>query len=56
MPPNPGYLPAEAVGRRIDGVLANGRRFTDWAADGRAGCSWKHTGGGFDIETYEVRR
>ena len=52
---NPGYLPAEAEGKRIDGVLVNGRPFTNWAADGRGSCDWKRTGSGFDIDWYEVR-
>lgn len=52
---NPGRLPADAIGKRIDGVLANGRPFTDWAADGRSGCCWNRTGSGFDIDSYSVR-
>lgn len=52
---NPGYVPPEAEGKRIDGVLVNGRTFTNWAADGRSGCDWKRRGTGFDIDLYSVR-
>ena len=52
---NPGYVPAEAAGKRIDGILANGRPFTNWPADGRTGCNWERTGSGFDIDFYSVR-
>lgn len=53
---NPGHLPSDAVGKRVDGVLANGRAFTDWAADGRTGCRWSRKGEPHDIDEYEVRR
>ncbi len=52
---NPGHLPADAVGQRVDGVLANGRTFSDWAADGRGGCDWRRRGNAFDIDRYAVR-
>jgi hypothetical protein len=61
--PNPGYLPVEAMGKRVRVRLANGRiGATDdnpmsprgWAADGKRGCRWSITGSPFDIKEYEV--
>jgi hypothetical protein len=52
--PNPGYIPREAVGKRVNVKLANGRLASDWAADGRAGCRWSRRGDPFDIEEFEV--
>ncbi len=52
---NPGHLPDDAIGKRIDGTLANGNPFTNWAADGRGGCCWERRGSGFDIDQYRVR-
>lgn len=63
MTPNPGHLPIEAIGKRVNVLLANGRPgSTDdnpmsppgWAADGRGGCRWSRTGHPFDIAEYEV--
>ncbi|QIG80078.1 hypothetical protein [Stakelama tenebrarum] len=63
MTPNPGHLPAEAIGRRVRVRLANGRIGRSdagassppgWAADGRGGCRWTRTGSDFDIAEYEV--
>jgi hypothetical protein len=60
---NPGFLPNEAVGKRVSVRLANGRlgRTDDnpmsppgWAADGPSGCRWSRTGGAFDIAEFEV--
>ena len=61
--PNPGHLPARAIGKRVRVLLANGRiGSTDdnpmsppgWAADGRGGCRWTITGSPFDIKNFEV--
>lgn len=63
MKPNPGYLPADAVGKRIRTRLAHGgigacddgtTSPPGWAADGRGGCRWTITGSPFDIKEYEV--
>ena len=54
MKPNPGHLPADAIGKRVRGVLRNGERFSDWAADGRGGCRWTLRQLPHDIVTYEI--
>jgi len=63
MTPNPGYCPEEAAGRRVRVRLAHGGLGSEdasptsppgWAADGRAGARWTHTGSRFDIAEYEV--
>lgn len=63
MKPNPGYLPAEAIGKRVFVRLAHGRLGAcdegpmsppGWAADGRTGCRWTRTGSPFDIAEYEL--
>ena len=51
---NPGHLPPEAIGKRINGRLENGREFFNWAADGRNGCNWRRTGWAFDIAFWEL--
>lgn len=60
---NPGYLPSDAMGKRVVVLLANGMRGGNdngpahppgWAADGRGECRWTRTGHPFDIERYEV--
>jgi len=50
---NPGYLPPEAVGKRIRALLVNGTSF-EGPADGRSGCDWTIIGSPFDIAEYEV--
>jgi hypothetical protein len=61
--PNPGYLPSEAIGKRVRVELVHGGiGATDanpmsppgWAADGKAGCNWRRTGSPFDIAKFEV--
>lgn len=63
MKPNPGYLPSEAIGKRVRVQLAHGGiGATDgnptsppgWAADGKSGCNWRRVGSRFDIVQYEV--
>lgn len=65
MIPNPGYCPADAEGRRVRVLLANGAigacddgptSAPGWAADGRNGCRWSITGHPFDIAEYQVVR
>nr|WP_165388340.1 hypothetical protein [Sphingomonas populi] len=55
MPANPGYCPAEAAGKRVDVLLANGSR-RQWPADGKQGCCWTIRGIPADIREYEVVR
>lgn len=57
-------MPADAKGKRIRGVLANGMRFgfepvatgapAGWPADGPTGCRWSLDGHPFDIAEFEV--
>jgi hypothetical protein len=51
---NPGHLPADAIGKRVRGVLRNGEQFSDWAADGRGGCRWTLRQLPHDIVQYEI--
>lgn len=54
---NPGHLPAEAQGKRVRVVLANGARAggaAGWPADGKGACRWDRSGSPFDIDFYEV--
>lgn len=60
---NPGYLPSEAIGKRVRVKLEHGGEgATDpnpmsppgWAADGKGGCNWRRSGHPFDIAEYEV--
>jgi hypothetical protein len=51
--PNPGYLPEDAIGKRVRVRLVNGQQH-DWPADGNGGCSWAITAHPFDIAEYEV--
>lgn len=51
---NPGHLPPEAVGKRVNVRLANGAVGRDWPADGKGGCRWSITGHPFDIAEFEV--
>jgi hypothetical protein len=61
--PNPGFLPDEAIGKRVRVRLAHGGIGScdtspmsprGWAADGKGGCRWSITGSPFDIKEYEV--
>lgn len=61
--PNPGHVPADAIGKRVRVRLAHGGiGATDdnpmsppgWAADGKGACSWEKRGTPFDIAEYEV--
>jgi hypothetical protein len=63
MRPNPGYLPVEAIGKRVRVRLAHGGLgATDanpmsppgWAADGKGACRWSITGQPHDIREFEV--
>ncbi|WP_173426238.1 hypothetical protein [Sphingomonas hengshuiensis] len=54
MKPNPGHLPAEAMGKRVNVRLANGSLRTGWPADGRGACRWTIEHSPFDIAEYEV--
>lgn len=54
MIPNPGKLPREAVGKRVNVELRNGRVCMNWAADGQSGCRWTLTKDGWDIAFYQV--
>ncbi len=55
MLPNPGKLPPEAIGKRVEVELCNGIIGKgDWAADGQNGCRWTLTGNGWDIAFYQV--
>jgi len=62
MQPNRGYLPSEAIGKRVRVLLADGAINRDvdpsappgWAADGKGGCRWSLTGRPHDIAQYEV--
>ena len=57
MKPNLGYCPAEAAGKRVRVVLANGQTPKEsWPADGKSGCRWTLTGHPFDIAEYEVEK
>ena len=56
---NEGQCPAEAAGKRVRVVLANGydsakREPGGWAADGRAGCNWSLRLGAWAIEEWEL--
>ena len=60
---NPGYLPIEAIGKRVRVKLEHGGEgATDpnpmsppgWAADGKGGCNWRRSGKPFEIAEYEV--
>lgn len=55
MKPNPGYCPAEAAGRRVNVLLANGNK-REWPADGKNGCVWRKRGLPVDIDKFEVIR
>lgn len=53
--PNPGHLPADAVGKRVAVALSSGiLSQSGWPADGPAGCSWAIKGSPFDIVFYRV--
>lgn len=56
MKPNPGYLPREAIGKRVRVRLERDTPGVtkDWPADGKAGCRWTRTGCEFDIAEWEV--
>lgn len=63
MKPNPGYLPTDAIGKRIRARMAHGgigacddnpMSSPGWAADGKGACRWTRTGSPFDIDEYEV--
>jgi len=51
---NPGHLPPEAAGKRVNVVLNNGRRCANWAADGRDKCNWHQSGHPYDIAEWEL--
>lgn len=59
MTPNPGYLPSDAIGKRVFVLLENGMDNRDrdpaaapgWSAES---ASWRRTGHPFDIAEYEV--
>jgi hypothetical protein len=60
---NPGWLPEDAMGKRVRVRLADGRLGAcddnpmsppGWPADGKLGCRWSLTGRPFDIAEYEV--
>lgn len=54
---NPGVLPGMARGKRINVVLVNGMRGTNWAADGKPPVTrWSLTGSQFDIAKFEVAK
>jgi hypothetical protein len=56
MKPNPGYLPSEAIGKRVAVRLANGIPVPPpgWPADGKGGCNWRLNGHPFNIAEFEV--
>ncbi|TCP33244.1 hypothetical protein [Sphingomonas sp. BK235] len=57
MKTNPGFLPQEAIGRRVRVRLERdpaGVAPHEWPADGKMGCRWTRTGHPFDIAEYEV--
>jgi hypothetical protein len=49
--PNPGHLPTIAKGKRINGVLANGSAFSNWAADTTR---WTRKGKTHDVAQWEI--
>jgi hypothetical protein len=52
---NPGRLPGMARGKRINVVLANGLRGTNWPADGQQPPTrWSLTGSPYDIKAFEI--
>jgi hypothetical protein len=58
MKPNPGYLPAEAQGKRVRVLLRRDVETKPFSfeapADGRGACSWAIKRTDFDIARYEV--
>lgn len=56
MLPNPGRCPREAIGKRVNIELRNGRVCHNWAADGQSGCRWTLTNNDWDIAFYEVMK
>lgn len=57
MKANPGYLPEEAIGKRVNVRLRNedaNQPTHNWPADGRFGCRWSLTNHPADIVEYEV--
>jgi hypothetical protein len=56
---NPGHLPVEAIGKRVNVRLRSERAGDpthNWPADGRFGCRWSLSGSPVDITEYEVAK
>ena len=51
---NPGHCPPEALGKRVNVRLRNGRVCEGWMADGKGGCPWSMPGNDHDIVAYEL--
>jgi len=52
---NPGRIPGMTRGKRINVILTNGLRGTDWPADGQQPATrWSLTGSPYDISTWEI--
>lgn len=54
MSENPGHCPSEAIGKRVNVVLANGRKVSGVPADGSHGVNWAKRGDNFDIREWEL--